>query len=292
MEPLNQSADTLQGFFASFWDQLITLLPNVLGAILLILIGWGVAKLIGLAIKRLLRTLNFDDYGKKFLLQTSLRIDREKVKPSDWVGKFVFWVILLVFLVSASETLGWTAVSESISDLTMYLPQLFSAFLILVIGLYIASFVRGFMSNTFDTLGLSGGKILSEVVFYIILLIIGTTALEQAGIETSIITANIAIIIGGILLAFALGFGYSSREFLTNTLSSFYARNTFTEGQTIRIDDVEGIITQIDNIQTTITTKEGELIIPNRRLISESIIRVNHKTPSSVPKTKETTTVK
>lgn len=292
MEPLNQSTNSIQGYLVNFWDQLMSLLPNLLGALLLILIGWGIAKLMGFAIKRLLTTFNFDSYGNRFLNQTPLRINKEKVKPSEWVGKFVFWIVLLIFLVSASEILGWTAVSESMNDLMLYLPQLFSAFLILVIGLYIASFVRGFMSNTFETLGLSGGKILSEVLFYIILLIIGTTALQQAGIETSIITANIAIILGGILLAFALGFGYSSRDFLTNILSSFYARNTFAEGQTIRIDDVEGVITKIDNIQTTITTENGELIIPNKRLITDSIQRIDHKTPSRVAKPKEPTTVK
>lgn len=282
MDPINQSATKLQGLFASFWDTLSTVLPNIFGALLLILIGWGLARGASYLVKRLLQSLNFDVLGKRLVAQTSLKIDKRRVNPSQWVGTFVFWIILLVFFISASETLGWAAVSESISHLIAYLPQLFGALLVFVVGLYIASFVRRFISTTFNTFDLAGGRLMSEITFYFILLLIGTTALEQAGIETSILTANISIIIGGLLLAFAIGFGYSSRELLTNILSTFYARNTFTEGQTIRIDNTEGIITHINNIQTTINTPDGELIIPNKRLISDSIERLDHKEPSPV----------
>ncbi|MDZ7682083.1 MAG: mechanosensitive ion channel [Fodinibius sp.] len=131
-------------------------------------------------------------------------------------------------------------------------------------------------------MNLSAGEVTSRIIFYGILLIVGTTALSQAGVETAIITANISIIIGGVLLAFAIGFGYSSRDLLTNILSSFYARNTYAEGQIIRIDNIQGKITKIDRIQTIISTDSGELIIPNRRLISETIERLTTRNRTSL----------
>ena len=276
-----QSSESMQGFFASFWNQMITILPNLLGALLLIIVGWGLAKGVSYLTRRLLQSVNFDRVGQRMLQQTSLKIDKDRIKLSDWVGTFVFWIILLIFFISGADTLEWTAVSEPISALTTYLPQLFSALVVFLVGLYIASVVRKFISATFDALEVSGGRIVSEVVFYIVLIIISTTALEQAGIDTSIITANMSIIIGGILLAFAIGFGYSSRDLLTNILASFYARNIFSEGQTIRIDNTVGMITRIDNIQTILTTQKGELIIPNRRLISENIERLDGHQPTS-----------
>lgn len=284
MEPINQGTNFIESFFESFWTKLMTILPDIFGAILLIIIGWGIAKIVSIAVKKLLQSIHFDSLGIRFLDRTSLKVDLEKVKPSEWVGIFAFWVIFLLFFVSASETLGWTRVSESINSLVNYLPQLFSALLIFIVGLYLGSFLRSFINTTFDSLNLSGGKILSEITFYIIVIIAATTALQQAGIETTIITANISIILGGILLAFAIGFGYSSRDLLSNILSSFYARNIFSEGQIIKIDNVEGKISRINNIQTIITTKNGgELIIPTKRLISENIERINYKKP---PKTK------
>lgn len=270
MEPLQHS-------FSSFWDTLIGILPNIIGAILLIAIGWGIAKLISIGTRKLLESLHFDKLGTKILDYTSLKIDRDQIKPSQWVGTFAFWIILLVFFISASDTLGWNVVSTSISNLVNYIPQLFSALLVFAIGLYIASFVRSFVSTTLESLGMSASKILSEITFYILLIIIGTTALEQAGIDTAIITANISIILGGILLAFAIGFGFSSRELLTNALSSFYVKNTFSEGQMIKIDGIVGKISHIDYMKTIIRTDRGEFIIPTKRLLTENIERVDIK---------------
>lgn len=269
--------EPLQNSFSSFWDTLIGILPSIIGAILLIVIGWGIAKLVSIATSKLLESLRFDKLGAKILDYTSLKIDQDQIKPSKWVGTFAFWIILLVFFISASETLGWNAVSTSISNLVNYIPQLFSALLVFAIGLYLASFVRSFVSTTLESLGMSASEILSEITFYILLIIIGTTALEQAGINTAIITANISIILGGILLAFAISFGFSSRELLTNALSSFYVKNTFSEGQTIKIDGMVGKISHIDHIKTIIRTDRGEFIIPTKRLLTENIERVDIK---------------
>ncbi|MGD8748341.1 MAG: mechanosensitive ion channel [Balneolaceae bacterium] len=277
MEPLDQGTNLIENMFNSFWNNLMNILPGILGAILLIIVGWGIAKIISTALRKILQSIHVDSLGQKIFSRTSIKIEEERIKPSRWISIFVYWFILLLFFISASDTLGWAGVSESIRNLANYLPHLLGAILIFALGLYIGSFLRGLVRTTSDSLGLSAGTILGEATFYFIMILAATTALEQAGIETTIITSNISIIIGGVLLAFALGFGFSSRDLLTNTLSSFYAKHTFQEGQTIRIDNVEGIIQQIDNIQTIIKTETGELIIPNKRLISESIERLDTK---------------
>ncbi|MGM0545752.1 MAG: mechanosensitive ion channel family protein [Bacteroidota bacterium] len=269
--------EPLQNSFSSFWDTLIGILPSIVGAILLIAIGWGIAKLVSIGIRKLLESLHFDKLGTKILNYTSLKIDQDQVKPSQWVGTFAFWIILLVFFMSASDTLGWNVVSASISSLVNYIPQLFSALLVFAIGMYLAFFVRSFVSTTLESLGMSASEILSEIIFYILLIIIGTTALEQAGIDTAIITTNISIILGGILLAFAIGFGYSSRELLANALSSFYVKDTFSVGQTIKIDGMVGKISHISHIKTIIRTDRGEFIIPTKRLLTENVERVDIK---------------
>jgi hypothetical protein len=272
-----QNTDTFQGFFSAFWDKLIILLPNLLAALLLVLLGLGIAKACSIGTRKLLQSLKFDSFGAKFVDHTSINVSPKNISPSQWVGTAVFWVILLVFLISASDTLGWTAAAGSLIEITSYLPRIFSAIIIGILGFYLASFVRTFIKSSFDAMDLSAGEVTSKIVFYGLLLIVGTTALQQAGVETTIITANISIIVGGIFLAFAIGFGYSSREILTNILSSFYARNTFSEGQIIKIDSIQGKIISIDRIHTTISTQSGELIIPNRRLISENIERLTSK---------------
>lgn len=273
MEKLTEWTEVVQSSFIAFGEKMVNVLPNILGALLLLIIGWFIARGVSFVIQKLLKTLKFDDLGEKLIESSTINPKFLSIKPSKLVAKFAYWIILLLFFISASDTLGWAAVSESIGNLINYLPQLFSALVIFVLGLYIASFARNVLKTTFNSFGLVGGNILSEIVFYIILVIIGTTATDQAGIDTTIITANITIIFGGFLLAFAISFGYSSRDILTNILSSHYVKSNFEEGQKVDVDGVNGTIKSIDSLQVTIQTTDGEVLMPTKTLINERVNR-------------------
>lgn len=273
METFTDLTEVVQNSFLAFGEKLMSVLPNILGAILLLIIGWLVAKLVEFVVRKVLRSVKFDRLGEKFVETTSMDSGSMKVEPSSWVAKFVYWIILLLFIISASDTLGWNVVSESISSLVVYLPELFSALIIFVFGLYLASFIKKFLNTAFSSLGLSAGNVLSSVVYYLLLIIVATTALDQVGIDTSLITANISIILGGVILAFAISFGFSSRQVLTNILSSFYVRNNFEEGQKITIGEISGEIKKIDAMHVTLSTEDGEILFPTHKLISENIIR-------------------
>ena len=97
------------------------------------------------------------------------------------------------------------------------------------------------------------------------------TALNVAGIDTSLITANIQIIIAGLLLAFAISYGAASRTILTNILSSYYGKERFKPGMRIRIGEDEGLIERIDSISFTLRKEDREVMLPTSLLISERI---------------------
>jgi len=90
-------------------------------------------------------------------------------------------------------------------------------------------------------------------------------------VDTNIITSNISIILGGILLAFAISFGIGSRTVLFNILSAFYTRNKFKSGQTIEIEDITGTIELIDNTSCIIKTKDYRMVIPVSKLLTENV---------------------
>ena len=83
-----------------------------------------------------------------------------------------------------------------------------------------------------------------------------------AGIETSLLESSFNLIIGGVIFAFAVGYGMASRDVLSNILSSFYSKNKFNEGQTIAIDGVKGDILTMDITSITLTTGDSQVIFP------------------------------
>jgi len=272
---MNTISDWTKIVFESLLElgkSIMSVLPNIVGALFLILLGWFLAKLFSFLVKRGLKIIGFDKISDKIQLDDMFNKVKMNITPSELVARFVYWIILLIFFLTASDTLGWAVVSESIGDLIAYLPKLFSGIIIFVIGLYIANFIKRALKGVFDSLSVVSGGFISSFAFYIILIIISLTAIKQAGVDTNIITSNISIILGGILLAFAISFGIGSRTVLSNILSSFYTRNKFKSGQFIEIEDISGTIELIDKTSCIIKTKDGSrMVIPVSKLLTENV---------------------
>ncbi|MFT7156276.1 MAG: hypothetical protein ACI8Q1_001281 [Parvicella sp.] len=255
----------------ALWESFIFTLPIILGALFLLVFGWVTAKIAAFIVRRTLKTIGFDRLTKKAHLEGVLNRANLNVTPSQIVGKFVYWVIILLFFVTASETLGWSVVSKSISDLLTYLPQLFSAIVVFVIGFYIAGFIQRALISVLETLSVASARIISNFAFYLILVIVSLTALNQAGVETGLLTSNVTIIVGGMILAFAISFGIGSRDILKNILSSFYSKTNFQIGQEIKVGDIEGVIVKIDITSCVLKTSSGTIILPVSKLLTEIV---------------------
>ena len=259
----------------AFGQKVMVELPNIIGALFLILLGWIIGKIAAYVISKTLRAVKFDNLSKRFEIQELLNQAQVTLTPSQLVGRFVYWIIILLFFVTASETLGWQVVSTSISDLIAYLPKLFSAMVIFVIGYYIATFLRTGIHTILKSMAVSSSQLLSSFAFYLILVIVSLTALNQAGVDTGIITSNVTLIIGGIMLAFAVTFALSARDVMTNILSSFYSKNNFEVGQQISINGTSGKIVKMDSVSVTIQTQKGKVVMPSHKLITEEVTVVD-----------------
>lgn len=272
MNEIAQWSDLFQHSVNTFFSKIIIALPRVLGAMIILLFGWLLARLISKAIQRVLEALKFNKLAARIKTQDFLERANVKSSPSELIGKFAYWILILLVIIIATDTLGWTAISEEISKLIGYLPQLLAAVVFFIVGVYIATFVRDVITGATRTLGISAGRVISSFVFYLLLILVALTALEQAGIDTSIITSNLIIIIGSVMAAAAISYGFASRTVLSNILGSFFGRKTFQMGQKIEIDGQQGTIVAMTNVSVTIQLNEKEkLVIPAHELIAKQI---------------------
>ena len=256
----------------SFGQKIMETLPSVIGAFLILLIGWLFAKLVSRAIARLLKIVKFDIAADKVKATELLEKANVNLTPSQLIGKFFYWILLLLVIISATDAMGWEAVSNEVSKLLGFLPKLLVAMIFFVIGAFIAKFVRDIIKGTSASLSIGGGKIISSVVYYLLMILVTLTALEQAGMNISIITSNLLLILGAIMASAAISYGFASREVLSNILASFFSRKTFALGQTIEVDGVKGKIIDNNNISITIQTCENEkVVIPAHQLITSKV---------------------
>lgn len=271
MEKVSEFKDVAMQSLTSMWLEITNVFPNIIGALVVFLIGWIITKIIVKIIKKVLKLAKvnkLDDKLNEIEIIEGKQLNFDTVKV---VSNFVKWLMYIVLLITASDIMGLEIISTQISELLGYLPKLFSALIIFVLGLLFANFVKNGLRSLFESMDLSGGKMISQVVFFLMLTFISITALNQAGIDTEIITNNINMIIAAFLLAFAIAFGFGAREVVGKLLKAFYARKTFEVGQSITFKNEEYIIDSVENISVVLKNSKGKLIVPIDEIVENQV---------------------
>ena len=258
--------------FQTFGQKLLSAVSGLLGALFILLLGWLISKFISKGVTRLLRLVKFDVLAKKLRADELLEKANIKHSPSKLMGIFVYWILLLLVIISASDALGWMVVSQEVSKLLGLLPNVLVGIVLFVVGFRIASFVRDFIQGAASSMNIGTGKVIGAIVFYLLLILITLTALNQAGVDTGIITNNLMLILGAVLAAAAISYGFASKDVLANILAGFYGRRTFHTGQVIEVDGVRGEIVAEGSISVTLKTGAGEfIVVPAHTLITHKV---------------------
>lgn len=263
--------DIFQNLFNQFKD----FIPNFLGAIAILIIGFIVSKLVAGVIKKMLVKIGIDKFGDKLNEIDFISKADFSIKISTVVSKFIYYFILIFFLIASADVLNMPAISNLVVDLFNFLPKLLVAFIFLIFGTLLSELIRALVDGTLSSLGVSSSKIISNFLFYFLFINVVILAIAQADINTEFLQQNISIIIAGGVLAFAIGYGLASKDVVSNFLSSQYTKDKVSIGDLISMDGVEGHVVDIDRTSITIANAEGKVIYPLKFLLNEKVSILN-----------------
>jgi hypothetical protein len=262
MNNLPNISEILLNTFNTLINQFVIFVPRVIGCFIIIAIGYLVAKGITIVIRKVLSSIGFDRIGDKLNEIGLIKQLKTEIRLSDIVGKVVYYFILLIFLTAATETLGVDAITSMVLSLVNFIPKLIAAAVMLQIGIMISDAIKGAVISTCKSFNIPSSKLIGNIAFVFFLVITFISALSQIGIETTLLESSFILVIGGVILSFSLGYGVASKDVLSNIISSFYSRKNYREGQVIKIDDIKGVITKIDNTTVTIVNDSSTTILP------------------------------
>ncbi|NJX14236.1 mechanosensitive ion channel family protein [Tamlana crocina] len=271
MDKITAWNDSVKASLSAMTAEVAKVIPNLLGAIAIIIIGWLLTKLLVGIVRKALKFAKadkLDDKINEIEIFDGKKLNFDVIKITT---KFVKWIMYIMILIVVTDILNLTMVSAEIQDFLGYLPKLFSALIIFTIGLLLANFVKKAIKSFFESMDLSGSKFISQIVFFLLLLFVSITALNQAGVDTEIITSNVTMILAAFLLAFALAFGFGAQRIVADLLKTFYARKTYEIGQEIEFGQIKGKVESINNISVTLKTKEGKLIVPIKDIVESQV---------------------
>ncbi|MBX2846063.1 MAG: hypothetical protein KTR13_07600 [Saprospiraceae bacterium] len=261
-------AEGLQGYF----DQFLTGISKVGVGLLMILVGWIVARIAGKIVTKLLEALKIDNLLEKLNVKQFLEKANMSQTVASIFGKFVFWFIMLIFIMAASDVAGLSIISEKISQLIDILPLILVAIVFLVVGMFVAQFVRDLIIGATQSMNLVIGKMAAMFVYVFLMIIVTITSLDIIpGFDTSLIKSNVVLFFAALLLAAVFSYSISSKDVLSNVLGGFFTKKIYPIGSEIEIDDIRGTIIDNNNIGIVLDIKGESVVIPNSEIVKKRV---------------------
>lgn len=190
-----------------FWGGFIVFVPKFIAMFIIFAGGVIIAWALKLLLLRTLLAANFDTWADKAGLTAIIRKGDIWGKPSDLSGKILYWFIVIIFLMIGLNALQIQTIDKVVSQFFLYLPRIFSAMLIFVIGYVIAGFISRAVLIAAVNSGYHYAKILAEAVRLLLIVFILAMVLEQLSVAPSIVVAAFSIMFGGVVIALAIAFG-------------------------------------------------------------------------------------
>ena len=180
-------------------------LPALIGAILILVIGFIIAKVLQGIVTRVLQSMGFQGWMESGGIKQFFDRSQTNQTPLSILGKLVFWLVFFIAITMAVDTLGISAISDVLAQFIAYIPQIIAAILILVLATLLANFVAGIVR------GATGSNLIGSVAQYSIIVFAAFAALTQLGIAKELIAPTFLILLGAVALAAAIAFGLGGK---------------------------------------------------------------------------------
>ncbi len=202
----------------NIWFRFLIFLPNLVGALLILLIGWIIAAGLDRLVVQILKQIKIDSLLNKLGTKSLLKKSGHSFEASDFIGGLVKWTILLVAFLAASDVLGLSKVTDFLNQILNYLPNVFVAIAVLLIGMLAANFLSHVVRGGVNAANVKSANFLATTTKWIIWIFTILVALNQLGIAAIIIDRLITAIFFMIALAGGLAFGLGGQKAASDTL--------------------------------------------------------------------------
>jgi hypothetical protein len=266
----------LAALLTQFKQSIFELIPNIVAALVILFLGFVFARLMRGFISRLVnncyRIIPYQkvrDRLKRLLVE----------KPvANVISTSVYWILIFFFLTAATEALGLAIVTTWLSGLTGYLPKILTAVLIGFIGFIAGVILKDIVTAASRSMGILYADTLGKLTQAAILIVSTLIAIDLIGIDVTLLTSFVVILLAAFLFGAALAFALGSRTSVSNILAAYYLQKIYNVGQTVKIGDVKGQIAQITPTALILDTPEGQAMVP-AKAFSETISTLTIKEP-------------
>ncbi len=222
MDQAQSVVDQLFDASGEFWTTVSGYLPDLIAAIVLLIMALVVAKLVQSLVVKGLTMVGVNKLTKNKRVSNTLKLAEVNVDFIDLAGRILFWVVMIIFALTIADVLGLTAMRDVIREILGYLPNVLAAVIVLTITVAGARLLQDLIAAALVRMQVDYARPISSVAFYVLVIFGTLMAVNQLGFDTTILTANITVIVAGIMLALALAFGLGGRDVAGRIVEDVY----------------------------------------------------------------------
>ena len=200
--------------------------PILIGALVILIVGWIVAKIIKGLVNRILAVIRFDVIAEKAGVSNILSKGGIKLTARQMISGLAYWLVMIMVLVMVVNALGLTVASQLLEGLLAYIPKVIAAIFVLVLGMFLGNIVSGIIRTTASNANLPKPEMLGNISQWAIVIFAATISLVQLGIAPLLVASTFNILFGGICLALSLAFGLGGKDIAAKYLEDLRKRHS------------------------------------------------------------------
>lgn len=215
---IDQIQRVLTDSYYSFSNALAEFLPSLIGAILILIIGWIIAKVLRIASVRLLKLIRLDVVTEKARIDRFLKDGGSQKTAIDIIGDIIYWLIMLIVVLAGLNTLGLTVASELFNQIILFIPNVIVAVIALIFGIFLAGFIAQVVTTYLNNIGVNNARVVGAIAKYAIILFVISLSLTQLNIGDELVANAFLLLFGAVCLALGLSFGLGGKEWASGVI--------------------------------------------------------------------------
>lgn len=223
MTPVNWY-DTTIAALQDLWSGFLEFIPELIGALIVFIVGWFVSLGIGKLITEILRKLQFNELFEGGNWGKALEKSDVKVDPAKFLGELFKWIVLIVFLLAVAEILNLTQFAEFVQEILVYLPNVVASAFIFVVAVIVADFAKKIVETSVGGMQVEYADLAGSIVKWAIWIFAVFAILTQLGVATSLIQTLFTGIVAVLVISFGLAFGLGGKDIAYDILKNFRNR--------------------------------------------------------------------
>jgi hypothetical protein len=260
MDETNELWSEFTVLVAEFGNTLGSSVPKIIGAAILLALGWYISRLAGTWTGKFLRSFNeMLTRHWRSGVGGNTRLSQSAISASSSIIK---WLLFFIILAGISNLLGVESLAKLFEQVVSWLPSFIAGCAIVFVGVVASQFVNDFVTALTRTSTEGGATIfgrLSQILVVVTALVMGV---GQAGIDTTLLVSIITILLAGLFGGMAIAFGLGARDLASNLIGAHQVSKSYMIGQNIKLGDLRGVLTRVTSTEAVLETSSGVVSVP------------------------------